>query len=178
MEEISKRTEGRQPQASIISLFASDLPLSSSETNVMSKMVCPKIPFFCFLLLSDAVSAYVTASANEEFMRSYDNDKRIRRRMKQEFVVGVRTAVGLHLAYTIDVSRGGIKIGSPVLQLPLGVQVDLVIDKRGEKYPFSGHVVREDGNYYIDRIRRSVTAFFIKIDDLRFSEFAIDNYFV
>ncbi len=111
-------------------------------------------------------------------MRPYENDKRTRRRIKQEFAVGVRTTVGLHLAYTIDVSRGGIKIGSPVLQLPLGGQVDLVIDKRGEKYPFSGHVVREDGNYYIDRIRRSVTAFFVRIDDQRFPEFAVNNYFV
>jgi len=93
-------------------------------------------------------------------------------------MVGIKTTVGLQLAYTIDVSRDGVKIGSPVLQLPLGGQVDVVIDRRGEKYPFSGRVVRDDGNYYIDRIRRSVTAFFVRIDDQRFTEFAVNNYFV
>jgi hypothetical protein len=111
-------------------------------------------------------------------MGYYDKDKRTRRRIKQEFVVGVKTTVGLQVAYTIDVSRGGVKLGSPVLQLPLGKQVDLVIDKGGEKYPFSGRVVRDDGIYYIDRIRRSVTAFFVRIDDQRFPEFAVDNYYV
>ncbi len=111
-------------------------------------------------------------------MSSYGNDKRIRRRMKQEFVVGVRTKQGLNVAYTIDVSRGGVKVGSPLLLLPLGGHVELVIDKRGEKHPFLGRVEREDGNYYIDRISRSVNTFFIRVDDLRFSTFVVDNYFV
>lgn len=111
-------------------------------------------------------------------MSSYENDKRIRRRMKQQFVVGVRTKRGLNVAYTIDVSRGGAKVGSPLLLLPLGEQVELVIDKQGEKYPFSGRVEREDGNYYINRIHSSVNAFFIRIDDARFSNFVMDNCFV
>jgi hypothetical protein len=98
--------------------------------------------------------------------------------MKQEFVVGVRTRNGLNVAYTVDVSRGGIKIGSPLLLLPLGGHVELLIDKRGEKHPFLGRVEREDGNYYIDRISRSVNTFFIKVDDARFSEFVGENYFV
>ena len=111
-------------------------------------------------------------------MSSYENDKRIRRRVKQQFVVGVRTVRGLNVAYTIDVSSGGVKVGSPLLLLPLGERVELVIDKQGEKYPFSGRVVREDGNYYINRIRRSVNAFFIRIEDERFSKFVIDNCFI
>jgi PilZ domain len=111
-------------------------------------------------------------------MRAYDNDKRNWRRVKQEFVVGVKTTAGLQVAYTIDVSRDGVKIGSPVLQLPLGGQVDVVIDRQGEKHPFSGRVVRDDGHYYIDRIRRSVTAFFIRIDDGQFNDFAFENFFV
>jgi hypothetical protein len=109
-------------------------------------------------------------------MSLYKDDKRIRPRIKQELVVGVRTERGINVAYTIDVSRGGVKVGSPLL--PLGGQVELLIDERGEKYPFSGRVVREDGTYYIDRISRSVNTFFIRIDDLRFSNFLIDNYFV
>jgi len=111
-------------------------------------------------------------------MSTYKNDKRIGRRMKQEFMVGVRSERGLNMAYTIDVSRGGVKVGSPLLLLPLGGQVEIVIDKRGVKYPFSGRVVREDGSYYIDRISRSVNAFFISIDDVRYPKFAIDNYYV
>jgi hypothetical protein len=111
------------------------------------------------------------------FMISYENDKRIRRRIKQQLVVGVRTMTGLNVAYTIDVSRGGVKVGSPLL-LPLGEQVELVIDKQGEKFPFQGQVAREDGSYYINRIKRSVNSFFIRIDDERFSNFMIDNCFI
>jgi len=111
-------------------------------------------------------------------MSTYESDKRINRRMKQEFVVGVRTTRGSSVAYTIDVSRGGVKVGSPQLFLPLGGEVELVVEKRGEKYPFSGQVAREDGNYYINRLGRSVNAFFIRIDDVQFANFAIDNYFV
>ena len=98
--------------------------------------------------------------------------------MKQELVVGVRTDRGLNMAYIIDLSRDGVKVGSPLLLLSLGGQVELVIDRLGEKYPFSGRVVREDGNYYIDRIHRSVNSFFISIDDVQYSKFVIDNYFV
>ena len=43
---------------------------------------------------------------------------------------------------------------------------------------FQGLFEREDGNYYIDRISRSVNTFFIRIDDVRFSKFVGDNYFV
>lgn len=112
-------------------------------------------------------------------MSSYNNEKRIKRRMKQELVVGVRTKMGLiNVAYTIDLSRSGVKVGSPLLLLSLGEQVELVIDKQGEKYPFSGRVEREDGNYYINRISRSVNTFFIRIDDDRFPKFVIDNYFL
>jgi hypothetical protein len=109
---------------------------------------------------------------------SSENDKRTKNRIKLEFVVGVRTGNRLSMAYTIDVSNGGIKIGSPLLQLSLGGQVELVIDKRGEKYPFSGKVARGDGSYYFNRINRSGNAFFISIDDARYSTFITDNYFV
>jgi len=111
-------------------------------------------------------------------MSSRDNDKRIERRIKQQFVVGVRTMRGLSIAYTIDVSRCGVKIGSPQLLFPPGEPVELIIDKLGEKHPFSGRVIREDGEYYINRLRRSVNAFFIRIDDGRFPNFMIDNCFI
>jgi hypothetical protein len=108
-----------------------------------------------------------------------NKEKRYKRRMKQELVVGVRTKMGLvHAAYTIDLSRSGVKIGSPLLMLSPGDRVELIIDTQGRKYPFSGQVERTDGHYYINRIHRSVNAFFIKIDDERFSTFAIDHYYV
>jgi len=106
------------------------------------------------------------------------NDKRKGWRAKQEFVVGVRANTNLKIAYTIDISRGGVKIGSPQPLFPVGSPVDLVIEKRGEKYPFTGRVVRDDGNYYIDRLGRSAKALFIRIEDALFSNFVRDNYFV
>ena len=111
-------------------------------------------------------------------MSPRENDRRIRPRMKQEFVVGVRTERGLTMVYTIDVSHGGVKVGSPMLLLPLGGQVEIVFDKRGEKFTFPGQVVREDGYHYIDRISRSVIAYFISINEERYQKFAIENYFV
>ena len=111
-------------------------------------------------------------------MSSPENDKRTKNRIKLEVVVGVKTGDRLSMAYTIDVSNGGIKLGSPLLHLSLGGQVELVIDKRGEKYPFSGRVARGDGSHYFDRINRSGNAFFISIDDARYSEFITDTYFV
>jgi hypothetical protein len=111
-------------------------------------------------------------------MSLYGNDKRAKNRIKLEFVVGGRTESVMNMAYTIDVSNGGVKIGSPLLQLSLGGKVELVIDKRGEKYPFSGRVARGDGSHYFHRINRSGNAFFISIDDARYQEFITDNYFV
>ncbi len=111
-------------------------------------------------------------------MSPYESDKRVNRRMKLEFVVGVRTRSGSSIAYTIDVSRGGVKLGSPQLPLPLGGQVELVLEKQGERYPFSGQVARQDGSYYINRIGRSVDACFIRIDDAEYANFAFNNYYV
>jgi hypothetical protein len=111
-------------------------------------------------------------------MSAYANDKRNDQRRKEEFVVGVKTRAELNIAYTIDISRSGIKVGSPLRHLPVGEPVELVMDKRGEKHPFAGRVVRDDGASYINRIGRSANAVFIRIDDEQFSDFVIDNYFV
>jgi len=105
-------------------------------------------------------------------------DARTGLRIKQELVVGLKTNSGLNMAYTIDVSRGGVKLGRPQLVLPVGEPVELVIEKRGEKIPFAGHVARSDGNYYINRISRNANSYFIKIDDSRYSNFVMDNYFI
>ncbi|HYA88011.1 MAG TPA: PilZ domain-containing protein [Nitrospirota bacterium] len=65
-------------------------------------------------------------------MSSYENVKRMRRRVKEQLVVGIRTERGLNIAYTIDVSRNGLMVGSPLPLFPRGGEVELVIDRQGE----------------------------------------------
>jgi hypothetical protein len=111
-------------------------------------------------------------------MSAYANDKRTGQRRKEEFVVGVKARAELNIAYVIDISRSGIRVGNPLRHLPVGEPVELVMEKRGEKHPFSGRVVRDDGSSYINRIGRSASTVFIRIEDEQFSDFVIDNYFV
>lgn len=96
--------------------------------------------------------------------------------MKREIVVGIRTRTEAREVYTIDLSVGGMRVGGALLKLPLGEQVELTVVKGGEKIPFSGRVAREDGMYHLNRIGRDVVAFFIRITDVRFSEFVSSNY--
>ncbi len=110
-------------------------------------------------------------------MSARANDKRNGLRIKKELVVGVRMESGMKVAYMIDVSRGGIKVGSP-LKLPVGAQVEVLVDKGGEKIPFNGQVSREDGLCHLVRIGRSADAYFIRITDARFPEFASNNFYV
>jgi hypothetical protein len=93
-------------------------------------------------------------------------------------VVGVRTQTDTKLAYLIDVSSSGVKVGSPLLRLPVGGAVELLVEKGGERVPFTGKVERDDGAQYIDRLKREGNAFFIRIADNRFTDFASDNFFV
>jgi hypothetical protein len=110
------------------------------------------------------------------YLTIYGNNKRINGRMKREIAVGIKTKTETREAYTIDLSVGGIRIGGALLKLPLGEQVELTMAKGGEKIPFSGSVVREDGMYHLNRIGRDVIAFFIRITDVKFSEFVSRNY--
>ena len=117
----------------------------------------------------------------EAAMSTSSNDKRSGIRIKKEVVVGVRsprTSERANLAYTIDLSRGGMKIGSPVLYLSVGEQVELLVDKSGGKALFSGTVARKEGTHYIDRISRSGNAFFVRIEDVEYHKFVRDNFFI
>lgn len=101
--------------------------------------------------------------------------------MKQEIVVGIRTGNArgeTTLAYTIDLSRDGMKIGSPALYLAVGDPVELLFDRPEGKVFFSGKVSRNDGIHYIDRIRRSGNAFVIRIEDAEYTKFVAENFFV
>ena len=111
-------------------------------------------------------------------MISLENDKRAGLRLKQERVVGVTSDAGSRIAYMIDVSRGGVKIGTPARSLHPGATVELVMEKGGERFPFKGRVVRDDGAHYIDRIRCTANAVFIKIEDIRYATFVSDHYFI
>jgi hypothetical protein len=109
-------------------------------------------------------------------MGIYGNNKRSSGRTKREIMVGLKTTTETKQVYTIDLSHGGVRVGGARLQLPLGALVELVLDKGGEKIPFSGRIAREDGIYYINRIGRDANAFFIKITDARFPEFMKAQY--
>ncbi len=109
-------------------------------------------------------------------MRSQGSDKRNSGRMKRELVVRVKTIQETKQAYTIDLSHGGVKVGGALLHLPVGEQVEVFLEKAGETNPFVGRVAREDGMYHINRIGRDANAFFIRIADVRFSEFIRRNY--
>lgn len=114
-------------------------------------------------------------------MATNGNEKRSGIRIKKEVLVGVK-AIGTsgvaNLAYTINLSRGGMKIGSPVLYLSVGEQVELAVDRSGEKVSFSGTVARKEGIHYIDRIHRSGNVFFVRIEDEAFHKFVGDNFFI
>lgn len=109
-------------------------------------------------------------------MGIYGDNKRSSGRTKREFSAGVKTSTETKQVYTIDFSHGGVKVGAAMLQLPLGAQVELVLEKGVEKIPFNGRIAREDGICYINRIGRDANAFFIKITDIRFPEFIRANY--
>ncbi len=116
-------------------------------------------------------------------MTKNSNDKRsgLRIRLEKEFPVGVRIGgpAGLSkLAYTIDLSLGGIKIGSPMLYLPIGDQVEVLVDRPEGKMVFPGRVSREEGTHYIDRIRQNGYVYFIRIEDVGFAQFMSYYYFI
>ncbi len=109
-------------------------------------------------------------------MGSYANEKRTRGRMKRELAISVKTSKDTKQVYTIDLSHGGVKVGGALLKLPVGEQVEILMEKAGEKIPFAGRVARADGIYHLNRIGRDANAFFIRIADARFTEFVSSNY--
>ncbi len=109
-------------------------------------------------------------------MSSQGIDKRKGGRVKRELAVRVRTQRETKQVYTIDLSHGGVKVGGAMLKLPLGEQVEVLVEKAGETIPFSGRVAREDGLYHLNRIGRDANSFFIRIADVRFPAFVNGNY--
>ena len=111
-------------------------------------------------------------------MSSLTKEKRLGLRVKDEGVVGIKTNTVTQIAYLIDISRTGVKVGTSEYSIGQEQLVEILIDKRGERLSFTGRVVREDGKHYIARIRRTTNTIFIQIDDERFSGFVNDHYYI
>jgi len=92
--------------------------------------------------------------------------------------VGIKTDADTKIAYLIDVSRDGVKVGTLASSFRVEMPVEVAIDNKGERLLFKGHVIRNDGTHYIDRIHSTANAIFIKIDDERFSNFVNDHYYI
>ncbi len=101
----------------------------------------------------------------------YGNEKRTQGRVKREYLVDIRIGNEIKRIYSIDLSDGGIKVGGAMLMLKSGEQVELSLEKDGEKFTFRGQVARNDGSQRINRIGREANAFFVRILDERFPEF-------
>ena len=104
-------------------------------------------------------------------MTIYGKERRRQPREKKEFKVDIKTGKQTILAYSIDFSVGGIKVGGAGLKLVPGEQVELSIEKDGAKFTFPGRVQRDDGIQRINRIGRDGNAFFVRIVDERLAEF-------
>lgn len=105
-------------------------------------------------------------------------NKRRKGRAKREIVVEIKARSETKQVYTIDLSQGGVKVGGTVLQLQVGEPVEVIVKNGGDKLSFPGQVAREDGIYFLNRISRNVSTFFIRITDERFPEFVNNNYHV
>jgi hypothetical protein len=98
-------------------------------------------------------------------------EKRRQARVKRELRVDIRTGTQTMQIYSVDLSAGGIKVGGAMLNLTPGEQIELAIEKNGEKFAVHGQVARDDGIHHINRIGRDGNAYFVRILDERFSEF-------
>jgi c-di-GMP-binding flagellar brake protein YcgR len=98
-------------------------------------------------------------------------ERRRQARVKRELKVEIKTGTQVMQLYSIDLSAGGIKIGGASLKLTPGEQIELVIEKSGEKFTVRGQVMRDDGIHHINRIGRDGNAYFVRILDERFAEF-------
>jgi hypothetical protein len=111
-------------------------------------------------------------------MGIYGSNKRNKGRAKREFNVQLKSANEVKQVYSIDFSEGGMRVGGPMLQLSVGDQVELILEKSGNKASFLGQVARQDGIERIKRIGRDANAFFIRIVDEKFVEFVKANFSV
>ncbi len=104
-------------------------------------------------------------------MTIYGENKRNQGRLKRELKVEIKIGAETKQIYSIDLSEGGVKVGGAMLRLTPGEEIELSVEKDGEKFTFRGQVARDDGSQRINRIGRDANSFFVRILDERFSEF-------
>lgn len=104
-------------------------------------------------------------------MTIYGKEKRKQGRVKREYMIDIRIGNEFKKIYSIDLSAGGVKVGGALLMMKPGEQVELSVDKDGERLTFRGQVERNDGSQRINRIGREANIYFIRILDERFIEF-------
>jgi hypothetical protein len=104
-------------------------------------------------------------------MSIYGSSKRAHTRYKRELRIDLKAGAQVIQIYSIDFSVVGVKLGGIMLELAPGQQVELTIEKDGEKFTFHGRVERDDGAHHINRIGREANAFFVKILDEGFPAF-------
>jgi len=104
-------------------------------------------------------------------MTVYGKEKRKQGRVKREYMVEIKVGNEIKKIYSIDLSEGGVKVGGTMLMLKPGEEVDISVDRGGEKFTFRGQVARNDGSQRINRIGCDANVFFIRIVDEHFAEF-------
>jgi hypothetical protein len=104
-------------------------------------------------------------------MTIYGKEKRKQGRVKREYMVEIKVGNEVRKIYSIDLSEGGVKVGGAMLVLKPGEEVDVSVDRGGEKFTFLGQVARNDGSQRINRIGCDANVFFIRILDEHFVEF-------
>ena len=111
-------------------------------------------------------------------MHTSEMEKRTGLRVNLESVAGLRIDGVVNAVYAIDISSGGIKIGRPQLCLNLGAPVEVFIEKHGARHQFPGRVLRADGSHFVNRLKCSVSAYFVEISDDGYRKFLHENYFI
>lgn len=124
-----------------------------------------------YLIICVLGKRIILSNRKVRWMTTYGKEKRKQGRLKREYAVDIKIGQETKKIYSIDLSAGGVKVGGAMLALKPGEQVELTVEKEGEKFTFRGLVERSDGNQRINRIGRDANAFFIRILDERFPEF-------
>jgi hypothetical protein len=104
-------------------------------------------------------------------MTIYGKEKRSQGRVKREYMVEIKVGNEVKKIYSIDLSAGGVKVGGAMLVLKPGEEINISVERGGEKFTFRGQVARNDGSQRINRIGCDANVFFIRIIDEHFAEF-------
>ncbi len=128
-------------------------------------------PNLMYLIHQVCIDKVSSTDGKGHCMSIYGKEQRTLGRVKREYIVDMKIGNETKKIYSIDLSEGGVKVGGAMLMLKPGEQVELSLEKNGEKFTFRGQVARNDGSQRINRIGREANTFFVRILDERFTEF-------